>query len=491
MGFSSGWPYAPVLIVGALLLFGGSVFVGACDMLTGPTLQAGNNSEASSPEHATLAHDHMPTGASLPSPLEVPLKNGTLRAYGRTQDSTGIISMAVSDSSSADTSSVESPYGCYLATQPYSPTVTFRSVYLYFPGSIVEAAGNETKRVIFSLQAVPVEDSSDVAGNLEEAVERRERTGIRYANCVIPAASGAQSLATEQLLRVGEDEATRNVLAASESAASKAAAYEQNCNVQEVTTCAGWSGNESCSTEHELVCSPSVPGGDGEGDGGPDGGDGDGGYPGGGSGPPGGGGDGDNDENCTHDPEPGSDSDPCDPCESSNPPSYCGSDVNDNKRCPSDPLEDMDIRATCAGIEGGRFGGRGEDHEGLDLLADVGTDLHSTTGGVVRRVAFDEGGWGNYVVIESTVNNRFFLYAHLNLVDLERGNSVSEGEVIGETGTSGNACPADCSCGPAHVHLEVREGASQWYNAEPQNPEDYLGTQFGGNGKPISDSCSS
>jgi len=489
MGFSSGWPYAPVLIVGALLLFGG-VFLGACDMLTDSTSRAGNNSEASSPEHATLAHDHMPTGVSLPLPSEVPLKNGTLRAYRQPQDFTEITSMAMSDSSSADTSSVESPYGCYLATQPYSPTATFRSVYLYFPESIVEAAGNETKRVVLSLQAVLVEDSSAVAGDLEEAVDQRERTGVRYANCVIPAASGAQSLAAEQLLRDGEDKATWNALTAPGSAASKADVYEQNCNVQEVTICTGWSGNEYCGTERELVCSPSVPGGDGEGDGGPDGGDGDGGYPGGGSGPPGGDGDGNNDENCTHNPEPGSNGDPCDPCESANPPSYCGSEVNENQVCPDDPLKDMDIRATCAGVDGGRFEGRGGDHEGLDLLADVGTKVTARGGGAVWSKNQNDT-FGRYIIVQSDGGGTFTMYAHLSSRSVEGGDPVVAGETkIGETGTSGNACDTSCSCGPAHLHLEMRQGGDGWGDSTPVDPENHLGTEFDDStGQPTSDSC--
>jgi hypothetical protein len=479
-------------------------------MLTDSTSRAGNNSEASSPEHATLAHDHMPTGVSLPLPSEVPLKNGTLRAYRQPQDFTEITSMAMSDSSSADTSSVESPYGCYLATQPYSPTATFRSVYLYFPESIVEAAGNETKRVVLSLQAVLVEDSSAVAGDLEEAVDQRERTGVRYANCVIPAASGAQSLAAEQLLRDGEDKATWNALTAPGSAASKADVYEQNCNVQEVTICTGWSGNEYCGTERELVCSPSVPGGDGEGDGGPDGGDGDGGYPGGGSGPPGGDGDGNNDENCTHNPEPGSDSDPCDPCESSNPPSYCGSDVNENEVCPDDPLKDMDIRATgCAAngdrnVDGGRFGmtrtdenGNEKFHAGIDLLNDRGNPVRAAEGGTIWASGKATSGYGYYVIVK-TGENDFQYYTHL-----QEGSQISEhppgqdsgirsieaGTIVGKTDTTGNVDTDPCEGGPPHVHFEVRTGASTWGEANPVNPESHLGTKFNDQGQPTSDSC--
>ena len=80
-----------------------------------------------------LSYSHMPRGTSLPSPWEVPLKNGTIAAFEETPRAKN------------DSSGVESPYGCYLASRPYSDSTRFRSVYLYFPSEMVEAVDNETK----------------------------------------------------------------------------------------------------------------------------------------------------------------------------------------------------------------------------------------------------------------------------------------------------------------------------------------------------------
>lgn len=108
--------------------------------------------------------------------------------------------------------------------------------------------------------------------------------------------------------------------------------------------------------------------------------------------------------------------------------------------CELDPLADMQIRSTCSGVEGGRFGGRDGDHEGLDLLAEVGTSLHAIEDGTVWTTGVDENGWGNYVIISSDDSEKFFLYAHLDEVDVDANEAVSEGTNIGEVGVSGNAC---------------------------------------------------
>jgi len=66
--------------------------------------------------------------------------------------------------------------------------------------------------------------------------------------------------------------------------------------------------------------------------------------------------------------------------------------VNENEVCPSDPLADMDIRATGCGenasIDGGRFGmtrtdGNGNEkfHAGIDLLNDRGNPVRAAEGG--------------------------------------------------------------------------------------------------------------
>ncbi|WP_251930102.1 M23 family metallopeptidase, partial [Salinibacter ruber] len=408
--------------------------------------------------------------------------------------STCIVILSIWYKSTSKKAGTPSPYGCYLASRPYSEAVAFRSVYLYFPQEMVEEAGQETKRIVFSLEADLVEDSVYVAeNNPAEVTEQREGTGVRYANCVIPAASGAEGLANEQLIRAGEEKAVLNAVESSEKPVPK----RQVCIVEEITTCAGWSWNESCGTRYETTCGSTIPGG---GAGGGLGG----GYPGGGDGGGGGGSggpDGDENRNCESTKSlskrlyPGS-TGPGSDCPPEEPPD---DDVNETKVCSRDPLKDMDIRPTCAGIEGGTYGDtRGPNnnqfHGGLDLDANKGTELFAIEGGEVVQVAFLDD-FGDYVVIQSSQNeNQYFLYAHLSSIAISEDDAVVQGRKLGETGESGNAQEAECN--PEHLHLEVREGDgrdSGWIKdlgGETVDPEEHIGTDFNEEGEATSDQCS-
>jgi murein DD-endopeptidase MepM/ murein hydrolase activator NlpD len=58
------------------------------------------------------------------------------------------------------------------------------------------------------------------------------------------------------------------------------------------------------------------------------------------------------------------------------------------------------------------------------------------------------GGYGQYVVV-SHPNGTQTLYAHLSNVIVSQGTSVSQGQVIGYSGSSGRSTGA-------HLHFEVR-----------------------------------
>jgi len=463
---SAHLPRPASLLAGAILLLVG-LFAGACDQMTGSSL--GDVEGPPEVDSAALSYSHMPTGTSLPSPGEVPLTNGIIGAEGETP-------RPKNDSPKTDSSGVESPYGCYLASRPYTDSTRIRSVYLYFPAEMVEAAEGKTKSFVLQMS---------VAWDGGEA-------DARYAHCVVPEVPGAREVATGQLLRAGEEDAAWGVAGGGSKSASAKGCIQI---VYTATTCVGGGGSfpeEHCETETEsfTVCG----GGDGGGgDGGatdpwPDDDDGGGGSDGSG---------GDSGEDCTAlNPEPGSD---CKPDEL---------DVDEKEVCPSDPLADMDIRPTCAGIEGGRFGcTRGDEddcnwetrsgddfHAGLDLDADKGTELTPVEGGTVVVTGYLDA-FGSYVVIRSSNDEeRFFLYAHLSSTSVQQNDTVTEGEKLGETGKSGNA--DDAQCNEEHLHLEVREGnsAGRWAwtrdsGGKPVDPEKYVGTKFGADGDPVSDAC--
>jgi len=107
------------------------------------------------------------------------------------------------------------------------------------------------------------------------------------------------------------------------------------------------------------------------------------------------------------------------------------------------------------------FGARGErEHHGLDLRAPEGTPTLSLLDGVVTRAAFDEGGYGWYVVVDhgDGLESR---YAHHRKNLAQEGQRVARGERLGLVGSTGR------SSGP-HLHLELR------YRGAPLDPLIYL-----------------
>jgi murein DD-endopeptidase MepM/ murein hydrolase activator NlpD len=81
--------------------------------------------------------------------------------------------------------------------------------------------------------------------------------------------------------------------------------------------------------------------------------------------------------------------------------------------------------------------------------------------GIVKDVyIYTVYGYGKAVVI-SHVNGVDTLYAHLNEIYVSKGQSVSQGQSIGQMGTTGNSTGI-------HLHFEVRIGGAK------QNPLNYL-----------------
>lgn len=91
-----------------------------------------------------------------------------------------------------------------------------------------------------------------------------------------------------------------------------------------------------------------------------------------------------------------------------------------------------------------------EDHEGIDYRQPGGTPVHCPADGVVSRVTDDEDSEGYAVYVTHGDHNAVIsLCAHLSgRPDLEKGDAVSQGQIIGYVGDSGN------STGP-HLHFGV------------------------------------
>jgi hypothetical protein len=90
-------------------------------------------------------------------------------------------------------------------------------------------------------------------------------------------------------------------------------------------------------------------------------------------------------------------------------------------------------------------------HQGLDILAPEGTPIVSPTEAVVIRIS--EGARsGNYVTTANPGDERF-VYMHLmGIADIDEGDVLDVGDLIGYVGDTGNALG-----GPAHLHFEIRD----------------------------------
>ena len=95
------------------------------------------------------------------------------------------------------------------------------------------------------------------------------------------------------------------------------------------------------------------------------------------------------------------------------------------------------------------FGTRGRRyHYGTDIGLKKGDSIVSVFDGVVRLVAYDRGGYGNYIVVRHE-NGLESLYGHLSKSIAKPNQVVKAGELIGLGGSTGR------SSGP-HLHFEFR-----------------------------------
>lgn len=128
-----------------------------------------------------------------------------------------------------------------------------------------------------------------------------------------------------------------------------------------------------------------------------------------------------------------------------------------------EPLSQMEIDANyikenysftlpLKGTISSRYGARtpteivSANHAGIDIAVNEGTKFVAAMEGEVTFVS-SEGGYGNHVYIQN--GDVITIYAHCKTIYVKQGDKISQGEQIGEVGSTGNAT------GP-HLHFEVR-----------------------------------
>jgi murein DD-endopeptidase MepM/ murein hydrolase activator NlpD len=101
----------------------------------------------------------------------------------------------------------------------------------------------------------------------------------------------------------------------------------------------------------------------------------------------------------------------------------------------------------------------GHLHSGLDIAAPEGTPIRAADSGTVALMGW-VGGYGNYTCVQHTATMST-CYGHQSAFGTSNGAAVSQGQVIGYVGNTGNSFGA-------HLHFEVR------INGSPVDPMGYL-----------------
>lgn len=105
-----------------------------------------------------------------------------------------------------------------------------------------------------------------------------------------------------------------------------------------------------------------------------------------------------------------------------------------------------------------KYGPRGRrNHNGVDIPLKSGEPIHAAFDGKVRYAKYNTGGFGNLIILRHR-NGLETWYAHLSKRNVEAGNYVKAGQIIGFGGSTGR------SRGP-HLHFEMRY-ADQTFDPE-------------------------
>ncbi|WP_373186256.1 M23 family metallopeptidase [Halopseudomonas sp.] len=113
---------------------------------------------------------------------------------------------------------------------------------------------------------------------------------------------------------------------------------------------------------------------------------------------------------------------------------------------------------------------RGGDriHEAMDIMAPTGTPVVAVDDGIIIKL-FDSVPGGLTIYQFNPTGDLTYYYAHLDsyAANLEEGQTIARGDLIGYVGATGNADPS-----APHLHFAVFQlgPERQWWKGTPINP---------------------
>ena len=151
-----------------------------------------------------------------------------------------------------------------------------------------------------------------------------------------------------------------------------------------------------------------------------------------------------------------------------------------------DPLVDMKVRTNKGSNLFGKVRAKdgvinNKNHQGFDYYAPEGTPIYAiSTAEVYSIVNTTTTDYGKQIVLAITNSDgvvSYAFYAHLSEIDVEKGDILCEGDVIGKTGNTGNA--SSMKGDDQHLHFELRTTPSPGLGLGGRlNPNDIINTKF-------------
>ena len=153
----------------------------------------------------------------------------------------------------------------------------------------------------------------------------------------------------------------------------------------------------------------------------------------------------------------------------------------------------------------------GKMHDGVDILAVAGTNVHAMMCGEVIHIrtdlpqdelhkgraskGYEAGSYGNTITIKSKDkegNVIYLYYAHMSKINVTVGQKIKHGKIIGLSGSTGNAMAVDVIY--RHVHMEAGTSYKIYGGANgnlkcklygTMSAEKFMKTKFDSKGNPI------